>query len=215
LSIISFSDIREAKKEFIELLERDEEFRYTVAGFLGLSEILKRLEKLEEGQNKLWEEVKKIWEEVRLIRIDYNRMRKYIRVGFGDLGRALRVTFEDHSASFLEVLLEEPEYTDARIERKVLVHDGEAVEINMFCEDPLVVGEATISIESMEEAEKEVEKLLKRVEIVEKRYGKRPMLVVLSVARPAPGVSRRLEDLAKRHGIKLVLGEEIEEAIAI
>lgn len=31
----------------------------------------------------------------------------------------------------------------------------------MFCEDPLVVGEATISIESMEEAEKEVEKLLK------------------------------------------------------
>jgi hypothetical protein len=203
------------KKEFIELLERDEEFRYTVAGFLGLSEILKRLEKLEEGQNKIWEEIKKIWEEVRLIRIDYNRMRKYIRVGFGDLGRALRVTFEDHSASFLEVLLEELGYPDARIERKVLVHDGEAVEINMFCEDPLVVGEAMISIESTEEAEKEVEKLLKRVEIVEKRYGKRPMLVVLSVARPAPGVSRRLEDLAKRHGIKLVLGEEIEEAIAI
>jgi len=203
------------KKEFIELLERDEEFRYTVAGFLGLSEILKRLEKLEEGQNKIWEEIKKIWEEVRLIRIDYNRMRKYIRVGFGDLGRALRVTFEDHSASFLEVLLEELGYPDARIERKVLVHDGEAVEINMFCEDPLVVGEATISIESTEDAEKEVEKLLKRVEIVEKRYGKRPMLVVLSVARPAPGVSRKLEDLAKRHGIKLVLGEEVDEAIAI
>jgi uncharacterized protein (UPF0335 family) len=203
------------KKEFIELLERDEEFRYTVAGFLGLSETLKRLEKLEEGQSKLWEEVKKIWEEVRQIRIDYSRMRKYMRVGFGDLSRALRVTFEDHSASFLEVLLEELGYPDAKIERKILVHDGEAVEINMFCEDPLVVGEARISIESAEEAEKEVEKLLKRVEIVEKRYGKRPMLVVLSVARPSPGVSGRLENLAKKHGIKLVLGREIEEAITI
>jgi len=58
-------------------------------------------------------------------------------------------------------LLEELRYPDARIERKVLVHDDEAVEIKMFCEDPLVVEEATISIESMEEAEKEVEKLLK------------------------------------------------------
>lgn len=37
------------KKEFLELLEKDLEFRYTVAGYLGLSEILKRLDRLEEG----------------------------------------------------------------------------------------------------------------------------------------------------------------------
>ncbi|MEM0374949.1 MAG: hypothetical protein QXP43_01400, partial [Nitrososphaerota archaeon] len=57
------------KREFIELLEKDVEFRYTVAGYLGLSEILKRLDRheshileilkrldrLEEKQNRLWE----------------------------------------------------------------------------------------------------------------------------------------------------------------
>jgi hypothetical protein len=38
------------KKEFIELLERYEEFRYTVAGFLGLSEILKSLKNLRKAK---------------------------------------------------------------------------------------------------------------------------------------------------------------------
>ena len=89
------------RKEFIELLEKDVEFRYTVAGYLGLSEVLKRMDKmeermlaleermlvleermlkLEENQNKLWEEVKslregqnKLWEEVGKLREDMNR----------------------------------------------------------------------------------------------------------------------------------------------
>jgi len=39
--------------EFIELLEKDVEFRYIVAGYLGLSEILKRLDRLEEEQEKI------------------------------------------------------------------------------------------------------------------------------------------------------------------
>lgn len=212
---IYFRMTEKLKREFIELLERDKEFRYIVAGYLGLSEVLKRLDKLEEGQIRLWKEVRKMWKEVRQLRVDYNRLGKYVRVGFGDLSRALRVTFEDHSAPFLEVLLEEMGYPEAKVERKIIVRNGEAIEINMFCEDPLVVGEATVSIESLGEAEREVEKLLKRVEVVEEIYGKRPTLVVLSVARTAPGVSERLEDLAKKHGIKLVLEEEMEEAVAL
>jgi predicted nuclease with TOPRIM domain len=67
------------KREFIELLEKDVEFRYTVAGYLGLSEILKRLDRheshileilkrldrLEENQEKLGEEVRALREEQR------------------------------------------------------------------------------------------------------------------------------------------------------
>ena len=41
------------KKEFLELLKKDAEFRYAVAGYLGLLEILKRLDRLEEGQSRL------------------------------------------------------------------------------------------------------------------------------------------------------------------
>ena len=32
------------KREFLKLLERDPEFKYAVAGYLGLSEILRKLE---------------------------------------------------------------------------------------------------------------------------------------------------------------------------
>ncbi|MCD6469271.1 hypothetical protein J7L29_00525 [Candidatus Bathyarchaeota archaeon] len=62
------------KKEFLELLEKDIEFRYAVAGYLGLLEILKRLDKLEEGQKKLWESQNRLWEEIKALREDQNKL---------------------------------------------------------------------------------------------------------------------------------------------
>ena len=50
------------KKTFIELLEKDVEFRYAVVGFLGISEILRSIEKLWENQNRLLEEVRALRE---------------------------------------------------------------------------------------------------------------------------------------------------------
>jgi len=63
------------KRKFLNLLERDIEFRYTVAGYLGLSEVLKKLDSLMEEQGKIWREIKalreeqsKIWEELKSLR---------------------------------------------------------------------------------------------------------------------------------------------------
>jgi hypothetical protein len=57
------------KSEFLKLLDKDIEFRYAVAGYLGISEILKKLDalieeqrKLREDHNKLWESHNKLWE---------------------------------------------------------------------------------------------------------------------------------------------------------
>ncbi len=47
--------INELKAKILELLEKDEEFRYAVAGKIGLLEILKRLDRIEEEIRKLWE----------------------------------------------------------------------------------------------------------------------------------------------------------------
>ncbi len=41
------------KEEFLELLEKDKEFRYAVAGLVGLEAILKRLDKHEAELVKL------------------------------------------------------------------------------------------------------------------------------------------------------------------
>ena len=63
------------KKQILELLEKDLEFRYAVAGYSGLSEVLKRLDSIEESIKKLWESqsrllknANKLWEEVKLLR---------------------------------------------------------------------------------------------------------------------------------------------------
>ena len=44
------------KKEILELLDKDRDFRYAVAGYLGLSEVLKRLDNIAEEQVRLSEE---------------------------------------------------------------------------------------------------------------------------------------------------------------
>ncbi|MEM2465579.1 MAG: hypothetical protein QXL85_08260, partial [Candidatus Bathyarchaeia archaeon] len=83
------------KREFLELLDKDLEFRYAVAGYLGLSEILKRLDtlaeeqvrlakeqielrreqvKLAEEQVKLREEQTKIWTEISRLREEQARI---------------------------------------------------------------------------------------------------------------------------------------------
>ena len=259
------------KREFIELLEKDVEFRYTVAGYLGLSEILKRLDRheshileilkrldrleenqnrlwenqnklweevrnLREGQNRLWENVNRLWEEVRALREgqerlwesvrrleenqsrlweEHRRLREYVKAGFRDLSLALGVTFEMHASSFLELLLEEMGYPQARVEKKYLVEDGEVVDIDMFCEEPLVVGEVTTHIATAEAAKAEVEKLLRRVRLVERKYGRKVDLVVLTASTVTPEAHEELRRSSREHGIRLVLGREMEERLTI
>jgi len=62
------------KKRFLELLEKDVEFRYTVAGYIGLHEILKRLDEhgkaiigLQEAVKGLQEAVKNLQEFVKTL----------------------------------------------------------------------------------------------------------------------------------------------------
>ncbi|MEL9998419.1 MAG: hypothetical protein QXH99_08010 [Sulfolobales archaeon] len=106
------------RREFIKLLESDVEFRYTVAGYLGLSEILRSIERLweevrelreevrklwenqnklweevralREGQNKLWENINRLWEEVRSLRESQNRLWEEVRALREDQGRLWR-----------------------------------------------------------------------------------------------------------------------------
>jgi len=63
------------KREFLELLDKDLEFRYAVAGYLGLSEILKRLDTLAEEQVKLREDFNKLREDFNK-REDFNELRR-------------------------------------------------------------------------------------------------------------------------------------------
>jgi hypothetical protein len=53
------------KKRFLELLEKDPEFRYAVAGYIGLHEVLKRLDEHGKAIKELQEAVKGLQEAVK------------------------------------------------------------------------------------------------------------------------------------------------------
>jgi hypothetical protein len=76
--------MKNLKSEILRLLKEDEEFRYTVAGLIGLEEVLKRLDrheselvKLREDMNKLREDMNKGFkrhdEEIAKLREDMNK----------------------------------------------------------------------------------------------------------------------------------------------
>ena len=138
---------------------------------------------------------------------------KYVDSGFRELREMLGVTFEATARAFIGVLLKEMGYPEASVSVKHFAVDGEVVEVDAFCEDPLVVGEITDYIKSRDEAESEVEKLRSRISLVEERYGRRVMLAVLVVATASEEVSSHLREVAGRNGILVVLGREIREKL--
>ncbi|MEM0089570.1 MAG: DUF3782 domain-containing protein, partial [Archaeoglobaceae archaeon] len=65
VSMLPINDIKELVKEtIIEMIEKDKEFRYAIAGAIGLQEILKRFDKHEEILLRHEEELKKLREDM-------------------------------------------------------------------------------------------------------------------------------------------------------
>jgi hypothetical protein len=70
------------KEEFLSLLERDREFRYAVAGLIGLGEVLRRLDEHGERMVKIEEELAKLREDMNRLREDMNKLREDMNRSF-------------------------------------------------------------------------------------------------------------------------------------
>ncbi|MHC1628191.1 MAG: hypothetical protein ACXQTI_05120 [Candidatus Nezhaarchaeales archaeon] len=212
--------LHELKAKMLELIETDTEFRYAIAGKLGMLEILKRLDKIEEeikllreSQNKTWEEIHKTWSEIKQLHEEQKRLseeQRKLRATIETLGKALGATFEHYAIGFVKLMLEDLGHPQAQVDRKTLYYNGKIYEINIFCEQPLIVGEATIYLGSIEEADKELHKLIERIEIAKKVYGKEPMIKILAIANAPSNVINHLKRKALEKGIKLAYGRELE-----
>jgi len=163
------------KEEMLELLERDKEFRYAVAGYLGISEIMKRLDSHEEKMaqildevKKLWEEVKglresqeKIWEEVRALRKGQEKLWrevKHIRVTTDRLALSL----EEEARSFIAHRLKQELGIDVELNRVFV--DSEEIDIYGATGDICIIGEATTRL-----GPKRVQRLIRRIELIKQR----------------------------------------------
>jgi len=218
------SELSELKAKIFALLREDEEFRYAVAGMLGLDEILRRLDRHEAELIKIREDFNRLREDFNKIREDFNRMLEVIKhlqegqarlekritslesamiSGFGEISKFAGLTFEEFVRKFLTASLrktgEIPE--DAELTKGFIY--GE--EINLFLEDPLIVGEVTGYAESPDE----MTKLLRKLELAKAKYSKEPrkILVILTAKSDA---AREIKRIAEEEGIELIIGKLVD-----
>ena len=164
--------MRTLKKRFMELLDKDVEFRYAVAGYLGLSEVLTRLGtlaeeqvklreeqvRLREEQAKIWaeiaelkkeqvrlrEEQAKIWAEIAGLREDFNRAYRQLNARLSRVERTLEKLTLDIEEEARIVIRYRLREMGYDIELGQLILPG--VELNIYgvSGDLCVVGEASV-----------------------------------------------------------------------
>jgi hypothetical protein len=126
-----------------------------------------------------------------------------------ELKSAPGVAMEDYTAVWLSRWLEEKGYKcDVRTRVTIMVNPvtGDSREVDVICWNPLVVGEVKTTIRTVEEAEREIKKLLDNVAYAEKAAGIKHYTKVLAV-EVAPGeVAEYLERRARELDVILVLG---------
>ena len=202
------------REEILELLEKDREFRYAIAGYLGLSEIMKRLDAIAEEQIKLREEQTKIWNEIKALREeqislreeqvklreeqirlreDFNEMLKVIRSMNLRLERVertlekLTLDIEEEARSILEYRVKKDLGLEMKIESLVLPE----LELNIYgvSDDTCIIGEASVRA-----GVKVLERLLKKIEKLKRKFPeklRKRIIPVIYTSLPMPDLVER------------------------
>lgn len=120
---------------------------------------------------------------------------------FGELSKSAGMGFEEFVRKFFTDRMRRAGEIPKDKELRSAVIEGE--EIDLFLEEPLIVGEVTTHAES---ADEEVNKLMRKVEKVREAYGKEPRKLLI-VEMASKSVAKRLKELAEENGVELVVGK--------
>jgi phage host-nuclease inhibitor protein Gam len=168
---------------------------YVREGFKLFNE---RFEGVDKRLSSLENEVKRLKSDIR-----------YLTSAVNEIKSALGVTMEDYTAVWLSRWLEEKGYKcDVRTRITIVVNPltGDSREVDVICWNPLVVGEVTTTIRTVEEAEREIRKLLDSVAYAEKAAGAKHYAKILAVEIAPSEITEYLERRARELDITLVLG---------
>jgi len=163
----------------------------------------KRIDSLEKSVNSLEKRVDSLDKRVGSLEERVDSLASAMITGFAELSKFAGITFEEFVRKFLAASLQKSGQIPqgAELTRKVI--DGE--EIDIFLEDPLIVGEVTAHADTPQEADK----LLKKAELAKTRYAKKPrkILVILTAKRD---VAQEIQKKAKEKNIELIIGRIID-----
>ena len=187
------------KSEILRLLKEDEEFRYAVAGLIGLEEVLKRLDRHEAQLVKLREDMNKLREDMNRLREDMNEGFQLLRRHIDALGARWGLLAEESFRAGMVGVVER--YFGGRVKRWTH-YDEEGfvfgfpslVEVDMVISDKehiLVEIKSSIS-------RADVYELWKVGQLYERIRGVKPRLAIVS-----PFVREEAKKLAKELGINV------------
>ena len=129
------------KEKFLELLDKDKEFRYAVMGYLGIAEVIKRLDNMQQELVKLRQESAKLLQKLTELRADFNEMRKEmaelreeqvkLRADFNEMRKEQIEMREDFNRmlSIISKMQERLGRVERTLEKLTLDIEGEAREV--------------------------------------------------------------------------------------
>jgi len=199
------------KREFLSLLREDLEFRYAVAGFLGLDEILKRLDKHGEELVRLREETARLREdmnkgflrhdeEIAKLREDMNKGFKLLGDRISGLGARWGMLTEEAFREVLRGVLEE----EFRVGVERWIHRDEegfvygypsSIEVDVAVHDGKVI---LIEISSHIRPS-DVSTFKRKAMVYERHTGKKPDKLMMVT----PYAEDEARDACAKHGIEL------------
>ncbi|MFZ8839395.1 MAG: hypothetical protein ACO2PM_10910 [Pyrobaculum sp.] len=155
-----------------------------------------------ETWRKFLEENEKRWE----AQFSFNR---WVRSALTEIRDALGGGFEYFAARVVEAVLRERGVECSVRVNVTLPVDG-FKEVDLFCPEPLVVGEVSVAVRSVEEAEGLIEQLRRAAEAGEKLTRRRPYLKVLAVEFAPMDVAEYLKARCEGEGVYLILGRDYD-----
>jgi hypothetical protein len=191
--------LEEHDRKFDEIVKRLEEHDRK------FDEIVKRLEEHDRKFITLEEQMRKGFEET-------ERYLKYLTATLEDIKRSIGISLEYYTSNFVEMILKEKGFKDFVVGAHVSLFNPNNKtfrEIDILCVEPLVVGEVTTVLTSIENAERELNKLLDNTRFVEEFFGKKHFMKLLAVENTTEEVLKYLKSKAKELNITLITGREV------
>ncbi len=187
------TDLKELKSKFLELLKSDEEFRYVVAGFIGLDQVLNELKKLREDFNKLYQkslEHDKRFEKIEKTLVDHCKRLSRIELELGALNESF------YCKALLDDLREEFRERGEKIVSKKRNARIDNVDIDLL----IVTDKRVYVVEAkVKPKHEDIGALLVKADLVKKHYRDREIMPILAGAL----ISREVENYAVEKNIKV------------
>ncbi|MFH7836240.1 MAG: DUF3782 domain-containing protein [Candidatus Aenigmatarchaeota archaeon] len=223
--------IMSLKEEFIELLEKDKSFRFTIAGLIGYKDMLERLEEhskrfeehdrkfneilktLNEHTKRLEEHDKKFNEiiiEIRELRKNFEILSNKVEVTIGSMGMRWGIDLERTILKIFKETLEAKGIEPGKVEKfrfkdengSITGIKGKIIDVDVLIKDDKLY---IIEVKSAVEID-HVEYLIEKASIVEKILKRKVNKVFLI----AVNIDKEAYDRAKEMNIDVIYGKILE-----